>query len=222
LITAAGYAVRKSPCPTAPAGLFCLQRNIAHDHGKLAVVRERNEHAASSQVQLHIECAHHDCVYSSCTIRVGPLMLAPTSNVAILGFGARAARFAALLAPRGCALRAWDPALASADGSAMRARIEAAGVDCMADIASALRGARLVVLDTMPMHATLAAQLQQGQQLLDLDHAAASDIDAVLTALGLPASAPRWESSGATAAPAMANSAATNPPTPLFRRGELP
>jgi 3-hydroxyisobutyrate dehydrogenase-like beta-hydroxyacid dehydrogenase len=141
-------------------------------------------------------------------------MLAPTSNVAILGFGARAAGFAALLAPRGCALRAWDPALAAANGSAMRTRIEAAGVDCMAELSAALRGARLVVLDTLPMNAWLAAQLQEGQQLLDLATAPAAHVEAVLAALGLPP--------GATAAWTMANSAAAIPGTPLVRRGELP
>jgi 3-hydroxyacyl-CoA dehydrogenase len=142
------------------------------------------------------------------------LMLLPTSNIAILGFGARAAGFAALLAPRGCALRAWDPALASAHDAAMRASIEAAGVDCMAELSRTLRGARLVVLDTVPMTAWLAAQLQEGQLLLDLATAPAADIDAVLAALGLP--------HGATAVRTMANSAAAIPGTPRVRRGELP
>jgi hypothetical protein len=149
-------------------------------------------------------------------------MLAPSSNVAIVGFGSRAAAFAALLAPRGCALRAWDPALEQADGRAMRATIEAAGVDCMADLALALRGARLVVLDTLPMSTSLAARLQPGQQLLDLAHAPAAEVDTVLAALGLPHSAPRWATAGAAAAPAVANSAAAIPGTPPVRRGELP
>jgi hypothetical protein len=142
------------------------------------------------------------------------LMLVPTSNVAILGFGTRAAELAALLAPRGCAVRAWDPALAAGHGGAMRARIEAAGVDCMAELSAALRGARLVVLDTVPMTASLAAQLQAGQQLLDLATAPAAQVEAVLAALGVP--------HGATAARSMANSAAAIPGTPPVRRGELP
>jgi len=149
-------------------------------------------------------------------------MLAPTSNVAILGFGNRAAAFAALLAPRGNALRAWDPSLAQADGIAMRAVIEAAGVDCIGELAAALRGARLVVLDTLPRAELPATFLQAGQQLLDLANATAAEIDAVLAALGLPDTAPRWATAGAAAPAGMANSAAATPGTPLVRRGELP
>ena len=40
------------------------------------------------------------------------MMLTPASRVAILGFGTQGAAVAALLAPRGCTLRAWDPLLA--------------------------------------------------------------------------------------------------------------
>lgn len=149
-------------------------------------------------------------------------MLAPTSNVAILGFGNRAAAFAALLAPRGNALRAWDPSLAQADGSAMRAIIEAAGVDCIADLAAALRGARLVVLDTVPRAGLPATFPQAGQQVLDLATATTAEVDAVLAVLGLPATAPRWETAGAAAILAVANSAAAIPGTPPVRRGELP
>jgi hypothetical protein len=149
-------------------------------------------------------------------------MLAPTSQVAILGFGARAVALAALLAPRGCALRAWDPALATADAAAMRASIEGAGVDCMPELAAALRGARLVVLDTSPMGAALQAQLREGQHLLDLASAEPADVDTVLAALGLPPSAPRWQTVAAALAPAVANSAAAIPGTPPVRRGELP
>jgi hypothetical protein len=149
-------------------------------------------------------------------------MLAPTSNIALLGFGTRAAAFAALLAPRGNALRAWDPSLALTGGNAMRTIIEAAGVDCSADLVAALRGARLVVLDTLPRAALPATLLQAGQQVLDLDTAAATEVDAVLAALGLPATAPHWATVGAAAVRGVANSAAATPGTPPVRRGELP
>ncbi len=140
----------------------------------------------------------------------------------LLGFGARAARFAALLAPRGCALRAWDPLLADANGEMMRARIEAAGVDVFAELSVALRGARLVVLDTVPMTAALLAQLQAGQRLLDLARAPAADIDAVLAALGLPLSGACWSVVNEASTPAVADSSAATPDTPAVRRGELP
>ena len=73
-------------------------------------------------------------------------LLTPTSNVAILGFASRTATFASLLAPRGCALRVWDPRLAT-EGAAFATRIEAAGVDVIPELSVALRGARLVVLE---------------------------------------------------------------------------
>jgi len=141
------------------------------------------------------------------------LMLVPTSNVAILGFGKRAATFAALLAPRGCALRAWDPQVGGADGQVHRARIEAAGVDVHTELPIALRGARLVVLDTVPFTELLRAQLQDGQQLLDLETAPAAQIDAALAALGLPPSAARWEAACA---------AQSSPDISAVARGELP
>jgi len=147
------------------------------------------------------------------------MRLTPTSNVAMLGFGARAASFAALLAPRGCALRAWDPQLESSAATAVRARIEACGVDAAADLAAALRGARLVVLDTLPLTAALQAHMQAGQQLLDLATAPAAEIDAMLVALGLPAGSAHWAT--AAGAVAMANSGAV-PDIPAVRRGELP
>ncbi|HTP40104.1 MAG TPA: hypothetical protein VMI92_11085 [Steroidobacteraceae bacterium] len=145
-------------------------------------------------------------------------MLTPTSNVALLGFGARAAAFAALLAPRGCALRAWDPRLCTGEAAALRARIEAAGVDAVPDLATALRGARLVVLDTMAAEA-LPQAAQAGQRLLDLAHAPAADVDAVLLALGLPPQAADW---AAACAANMANCDAAGPDIPVVRRGELP
>jgi hypothetical protein len=156
------------------------------------------------------------------TVQVAALlMLTPSSNVAILGFGARARIFAVLLAPRGCALRAWDPVLADA-GAAVRAQIEAAGVDAMDEPGAALRGARLVVLDGVPMTSTLHALLQPGQKVLDLGIAAAADIDAVLVALGLPPAAASWATHEAALAGTVANSATADPHTPLVRRGELP
>jgi UDP-N-acetylmuramoylalanine-D-glutamate ligase len=150
------------------------------------------------------------------------LMLTPASTVVILGFGARGAAFAALLAPRGCALRAWDPQLAATDGAALRACIEAAGVDAVADLSAALRGARLVLLDTVSMTPSLAAQLQPGQQLLDLGSAPAADIDTVLAALGLPPGAASWQTLRAAAESPVANSTPTIASLPPVRRGELP
>ena len=147
-------------------------------------------------------------------------MLTPTSQVAILGFGTRAATLAALLAPCGCALRAWDPRLADAGGAALRVRIEAAGVDVFAELSTALRGARLVVLDTVQVNSALQAQLQAGQKILDLA-APAAHIDAVLAALGVPAAA-HWAAACAFQSSAVANSTATLPDTPAVRRGELP
>ncbi|MEJ0099590.1 MAG: hypothetical protein WDO12_07570 [Pseudomonadota bacterium] len=150
------------------------------------------------------------------------LMLTPASNIAILGFGARATCFAALLAPRGCALRAWDPGLSNGDAT-MRARIEASGVDAIDELATALRGARLVLLDTVPLTATLQAHLQPGQRVLALDTAPAADVDVVLIALGLPPQAANWRAALHDAAlRAVANSAAATPDTPAVRRGELP
>ena len=148
-------------------------------------------------------------------------MLTPTSNVAILGFGPRAATFAALLAPRGCALRAWDPLLTTTQGAAQRARIEAAGVDAMDELATALRGARLVVVDTAPRSVLAEVPLQAGQQRLYLDSAAAAEIDAVLIALGLPPAAANWQAACA-ARPADVADSASGPQPPTVRRGELP
>ena len=141
-------------------------------------------------------------------------MLTPTSNVAILGFGMRGRMFAALLAPRGCALRAWDPLLATAEAVGQRARIESAGVDACVDLSEALRGARLVVLDTVPSSA-LPAALPEGQQVLDLGSAPAAQIDAVLEALGLPQPRGRWLAAMA------GNTAGAGEPAPLGR-GALP
>jgi hypothetical protein len=154
--------------------------------------------------------------------RSDDMTLTPASSVAILGFGPRAAAFAALLAPRGCALRAWDPRLADPGDLTMRARIEAAGVDAIAELSTALRGARLVVLDTVPATPLLAAQLQAGQRLLDLDRAPAADVDAVLMALGLPAEAARWEVVCMATACAMAHSTIATTDIAAVRRGELP
>jgi hypothetical protein len=143
-------------------------------------------------------------------------MIVPTSNVAILGFGARAANFATLLAPRGVALRAWDPRLGTAEAAALRARIESAGVDAIGELATVLRGARLVVLDTLPP-ATRELPLQAGQHLLDLALAPAADINAVLVALGVPSAMARWEDIGTATAPHSATAT-----SPAVRRGELP
>lgn len=143
-------------------------------------------------------------------------MIVPTSNVAMLGFGTRAAGFTALLAPRGVALRAWDARLNTAAGDCLRARIESAGVDACSELGSALRGARLVVLDA-PMMASQDLPLHAGQQLLDLARASAAEVIAVLVALGVPPAQARWEDVGEAAMPL---SAIATPPA--VRRGELP
>jgi hypothetical protein len=143
-------------------------------------------------------------------------MIVPTSNVAILGFGARAASFAALLAPRGVALRAWDPRLGTAQAQHLRACIESAGVDAVSECTTALRGARLVVLDALPMPAP-DLPLQAGQHLLDLARAPAADVNAVLVALGVPSAQARWEDASAATTPPSATAT-----SPAVRRGELP
>lgn len=148
-------------------------------------------------------------------------MLTPTSNVVILGFGTRAATFAALLAPRGCALRVWDPLLATAGATARRAHIEAAGVDAIPELSQALRGARLVVLDAAPGTPPTEVALQAGQKLLDLATAPAAEIEAVLVALGLPSAAAHWEAACASRSSDMADCAAA-PESAAVRRGELP
>jgi hypothetical protein len=149
-------------------------------------------------------------------------MLTPTSNVVILGFGTRAVTFAALLAPRGCALRAWDPLLAGADGARQRARIEAAGVDAIPELPAAMRGARLVVLDSAPDAVLAQVQLVAGQTLLNLATAPATEIQAVLVALGLPPAAAHWETACTATAAAVADSAAMTAEAPAIPRGELP
>ncbi len=144
-------------------------------------------------------------------------MLTPTSHVAILGFGKRATAFAGLLAPRGCSMRAWDSLLAAVDGAACRARIEAAGVDAVPDLGAALRGARLVVVDTLPPGLLASTPLHSAQRLLDLGTAPVAEVEAVLVALGVPPAAADWE--GACA------STPERDPTvepAVVRRGELP
>jgi hypothetical protein len=145
-------------------------------------------------------------------------VLTPTSQVAILGFGYRAAAFAALLAPRGCALRAWDPGLATGEAG-LRARIEAAGVDAFAELPAALRGARLVVLDTVPGSGLAGMPLLPGQQVLDLALAPARNVDAALVALGVPAAAANWAAAGSRPVADSATAAVLPPAVP---RGELP
>jgi len=143
------------------------------------------------------------------------LTLTPSSNVAILGFATRTEAFAALLAPRGCALRVWDPRLAQ-DDTSLATRIEAAGVDVVPELAVALRGARLVVVDSGRGPARDEVPLQAGQKLLDLATAPAADIDAVLIALGLPPASADWE-----AACTIRSGIASSGPA-VVRRGELP
>lgn len=147
-------------------------------------------------------------------------MLTPASTVVILGFGTRASIFAALLAPRGCALRAWDPLLASPASAIHRARIEAAGVDAIADVAIAMRGARLVVVDEIDRNTLDALPLQAGQKILDLATAPAAEMETVLVALGVPAAKANWaeacaNNNGMTDCDAMPN-------PPAVPRGELP
>jgi hypothetical protein len=142
-------------------------------------------------------------------------MLTPTSNVTILGFATRTATFAALVAPRGCAVRVWDRRLATG-GPAMATRIEAAGVDVIPELSVALRGARLVVLDSGTGMLEDEVPLQAGQRLLDLATAPAAEIEAVLVALGLPTASADWEA----ACTAQSATAAAGPA--VVQRGELP
>lgn len=94
-------------------------------------------------------------------------MLTPASRIAIIGFGAGPARLAARLAPRGCAIRVHDARLAqAAQAGALRARIEAAGLDACATAGEALQGARLVVCDGAPQALAVSALLQPGQTVL--------------------------------------------------------
>jgi hypothetical protein len=143
------------------------------------------------------------------------LTLTPTSNVAILGFASRTEAFAALLAPRGCALRVWDPRLAQ-DGTALALRIEATGVDVMPELPVALRGARLVVLDSATGAIASEVPLHAGQQLLDLATAPSAEIEAVLIALGLPPANANWEAARTTR-----SGIGCGVPVAI-RRGELP
>jgi hypothetical protein len=181
---------------------LCRQRNIARLDGMPAMGKDWVRHRGAARPN-------------------GRLMLTPSSNVAILGFGARAHAFAALLAPRGCSLRAWDPLLSTSGADVQRAHIEAAGVDAYADLSAALRGARLVVLDTVSAD-VLPATLPDGQELLDLASATAVQIDAALLALGLPCVTGRWEAACAAAAVAAASSADIPADRTAMRRGELP
>jgi hypothetical protein len=145
--------------------------------------------------------------------------LLPTSRVALLGFGVLACAFARMLAPRGCALVAWDAGIDGLEGPRSRARIESAGVDAAVSMADAMRGARLVLLEGIALADGVAALLQPGQHVMDLATATAPDVDAVLVALGLPAGA-RWQQVRAAALRDMANCAATE--MPAVHRGELP
>lgn len=174
-------------------------------------------------------------------------MLTPASGIAILGFGDDCRRIAAALAPRGCALRVFDPrADQTPAGARLRTRIESLGVDVMADAAAALRAARLVVLDGDCPAATVAAlQLAEGQLLLDLrrdgpptasaatctgwfdtdglclDGAAAPTLAAALRAIGLPSKAGPGRQRPATRAPRAATTPADER-VPAVRRAELP
>lgn len=153
------------------------------------------------------------------TTNAVPTSLVPTSRVAMLGFRAHASIFAGLLAPRGCAMGAWDPALAGPDAARMRARIESAGVDVSASLPAALRGARLVLLDGVDLSVAVATLLQPGQHVMDLAASTAPDVDAVLVALGLPEGA-HWQRACAAVHHDMAHSAAND--MPAVHRGELP
>jgi hypothetical protein len=92
----------------------------------------------------------------------------------------------------------------------------------MSDLFAALRGARLVLLDTVAMTPPLAAQLHPGQRLLELGSAPTADIDAVLAALGLPPGAASWQTVRAAAESAVADSMPAIVSLPPVRRGELP
>jgi hypothetical protein len=98
-------------------------------------------------------------------------MLTPASSIAILGFGEDCRRFIAALAPRGCALRVFDPrADQTPAGMLLRKRIESLGVDVATDIGSALHAARLVVIDDECPAIGIEAHLATGQMVLDLCH----------------------------------------------------
>ena len=90
-------------------------------------------------------------------------------------------------------------------------------MDAVGELATALRGARLVVLDALPM-AAWDVPLMAGQQLLDLASATAAEVNAVLVKLGVPAATARWEdvaTAAASAPPATAIAA-------MVHRGHLP
>lgn len=178
-------------------------------------------------------------------------MLTPASGIAILGFGDDCRRIAAALAPRGCALRVFDPrADHSPEGTRLRTRIEALGVDVMADAADALRGARLVVLDAgCPAGVVGSLRLPEGQMLLDLRGSAepingaagcagwfdadalrvrgdaAPKLAAALSAIGLrsePVVGGLQPVTTASRARASARMTRPDDPLPAVRRAELP
>jgi len=174
-------------------------------------------------------------------------MLTPASGIAILGFGDDCRRIAAALAPRGCALRVYDPrADQTPAGARLRARIESLGVDVMTDAAASLRAARLVVLDgDCPAATATALRLAEGQLLLDLrrdgppassaptctgwfdtdglclDGAAAPRLAAALSAIGLHSEDAIGRRRPAALAPRDATVPA-NDVVPAVRRAELP
>jgi 3-hydroxyisobutyrate dehydrogenase-like beta-hydroxyacid dehydrogenase len=101
-------------------------------------------------------------------------MIAPSANIALIGFGEAGAILGEELARRGYSVRAWDILLADPSlQSRMRHRIELARVDVAASLAAALRGAKLVI---SAVAATAAADvagasgplLTSGQIFLDI------------------------------------------------------
>jgi 3-hydroxyisobutyrate dehydrogenase-like beta-hydroxyacid dehydrogenase len=73
-------------------------------------------------------------------------MIAPSANIALIGFGEAGAILGEELARRGCSVRAWDILLAEPSlRSRMRHRIELARVDAAASLEDALRGAKLII-----------------------------------------------------------------------------
>jgi hypothetical protein len=105
-------------------------------------------------------------------------VLTPASRIAILGYGGGGALLAAALAPRGCAVRVFDTRLAKGgSGARLRGVIEAAGLDACDQVADALHGARLVVLEDPALAAAALSLLRPGQSLLELRVGGASRPD---------------------------------------------
>ena len=105
-------------------------------------------------------------------------MLAPPASITIIGFGEAGSILGAELARQGCALRSWDILLLSDTyRPRMLARLSAAGVEPAPDLATALRGAALVIsavtaTESAGVARDAAAVLAPGQVFLDINSVA--------------------------------------------------